>query len=363
MLCGACNSHLKGKAGSDGDVILCSKCPKKYHSLCLKLTREENKAIRQIGNKYVCPGCKANKQVIRNDETPVRSCPPNTRSEPANRSDDPGAEFLNSAQALASLDVPTEVLASFTSAIQQLQRVFENMKREMNDFTTSLNHSSEDVAVFRREISDMKNQLKEQEFYKAEVKNLRAEVIELRQELESREQQRLLKNVEITGLTEASGENLQQVVNTICVKLGVRLDPCDIDDVRRVGLRGGGPGGVERPRPVILTLTRRAPRDQILRAARVRRGLTTDMLDMTGNPRRVYLNEHLTKTNRILFSKARAAGAQLKFKFVWSSNGNIYMRRSETSSVVRVLSDATLEKLCKEGGSKNQSEGFQNTQD
>jgi hypothetical protein len=144
----------------------------------------------------------------------------------------------------------------------------------------------------------------------------------------------------------------------MCNKLGVQLDPRDVDDVRRVGLRGGGAGGVERPRPIVLTLTRRAPRDQILRAAKVRRGLTTEMLEIAGNSRRVYINEHLTKANRILFSKARAAGAQLKFKFVWSSNGTIYMRRSETSSLVRVSSEAVLDKLCNNPTPTGQSESF-----
>ncbi|KAG7307677.1 hypothetical protein JYU34_007898, partial [Plutella xylostella] len=146
-------------------------------------------------------------------------------------------------------------------------------------------------------------------------------------------------------------ENLTQVVNVLSNKLGVQLDPRDVDDVRRVGARGGGGGGgsggsggagagaMERPRPVVLTFTRRAPRDQLLRAAKVRRGLTTDMLELAGNSRRVYVNEHLTRENRVLFSKARALGAELKFKYVWTSNGNIFMRRSETSSVLRVTSE------------------------
>ncbi|XP_063544189.1 uncharacterized protein LOC134752409 [Cydia strobilella] len=257
------------------------------------------------------------------------------------------------------MTVPNEVLSSFTTALQQLQRVFDTMTREMTAFTTSLNNTSEDVASFRNEISEMKSQLKELDFCKSEVKNLRTEVVELRQEIEYKEQRHLLKDVEILGLTEHNSENLQQVIHTMCAKLGVELDPRDVDDVRRVGLRGGGVGSVERPRPVVLTLTRRAPRDQILRAARVRRGLTTDMLEVPGSSRRVYINEHLTKANRVLFSKARAAGAQLNFKFTWTSNGTIYMRRSEISSIVRISSEAVLEKLYKGPASNSQHAPFQ----
>ncbi|CAG9137783.1 unnamed protein product [Plutella xylostella] len=155
-------------------------------------------------------------------------------------------------------------------------------------------------------------------------------------------------------ITEINGENLTQVVNVLSNKLGVQLDPRDVDDVRRVGARGGGGGGggagagaMERPRPVMLTFTRRAPRDQLLRAAKARRGITTEMLEVPGNCRRVFVNEHLTKENRVLFSKARALGAELKFKFVWTSNCNIFMRRSETSSVLRITSESILDKLAK----------------
>lgn len=123
------------------------------------------------------------------------------------------------------------------------------------------------------------------------------------------------------------------------------LDQRDVDDVRRVGMLGGGVGGVERPRPVVVTFTRRAPRDQMLRAARVRRGLTTDAIDIPGKSRKVFINEHLTKSNRILFSKARSIGHALHFKYIWTSNGVVLIRRSDTSSILRVTSESILENL------------------
>ncbi|CAG9133312.1 unnamed protein product [Plutella xylostella] len=371
MVCGACNKSMNGKAGAQTDILSCSKCPKKYHNLCVKLSREDHKQIRK--NEYACPNCKLLTKTIRNDETPVATQIEIESSEPAGcdqgTNSDAVLGFLSAAQGLAASTVPADIMTAFTSALRQMQEVFNGMKREMTEFTASLNYTSEDIVQFRQELTEMKGQLKELDFYKSEVKTLRAEVLELRQVLADKEQRHFLKDVEITGLTESNGENLTQVVNVLSNKLGVQLDPRDVDDVRRVGARGGGGGGgsggagagaMERPRPVVLTFTRRAPRDQLLRAAKVRRGLTTDMLELAGNSRRVYVNEHLTRENRVLFSKARALGAELKFKYVWTSNGNIFMRRSETSSVLRVTSEATLEKLGKELPQKNEPFPFQN---
>lgn len=349
MLCGACNTHLGRKESGDGETVSCSKCPKKFHSLCLKLTREDNKALRLNNNKLVCPSCKLKNKPIRNDDTPIRSCSQNKDSAQELQRDPPesvDSSFLSTAQGLADMPVPKEVLSAFTAALQQLQQVFMSMKQEMKDFTASLNYTSEDITQFRCEMSEIKTQLKELDTYKAEVKLLQAEVADLRLELAAKEQQKFRKDIEITGIPENRSENLQQAVNVVCTTLGVQLDPRDVDDVRRVGKKGeNATASAERPRPVVLTLTRRAPRDQILRAARVRRELTTASLGIAGNSRQVYINEHLTKANRVLFSKTRAVKKQLKFKFAWTSNGSIFLRRSETSSVIHVYNETVLDKL------------------
>lgn len=260
------------------------------------------------------------------------------------------SNFLSTVSAPNTTPSPAQLRASFTEALSQMQGVFKSMKEEMNAFTASLNSTSLDIIEFRKEIIDMKSQLKELDRYKTEVKTLRAEVAELRQGLSTKEQRSLRKDVEITGLTEHKGENLQHILNVLSTKLSVELDPRDVDDVRRVGLFGGGEGGEARPRPVVLTFTRRAPRDHMIHAARVRRGLTSDSLDIAGTSRRVFINERLTKENRILFSKARSLGAKLGFKYVWTKNGRILMRRSDTSSVVRVESESILDNLA--GNSK-----------
>ncbi|KAI5638642.1 hypothetical protein NE865_08698 [Phthorimaea operculella] len=178
-----------------------------------------------------------------------------------------------------------------------------------------------------------------------DVPSLKTEIAALHLELENRDQQQFRKDVELTGLTEQTNENLPHIVATLATKLGVQMDSRDVDDIRRVGVKGGKDGKDERPRPVIITLTRRAIRDTLLSAARSRRGLTTDMIGVAGTSRKIFLNEHLTKNNRILFSKARTVGKDLKFKFVCTNNGNIFMRRSETSSILKVTSETALERL------------------
>ncbi|XP_063363537.1 uncharacterized protein LOC134652294 [Cydia amplana] len=287
---------------------------------------------------------------VRNDDTPVRNTSQShpQQEQPDDEHTEVEEDFLNTARGLAEMAIPSEISSTLTLTLRQLQQVFNSMKKEMTEFTASLNNTSADITEFRNEISDMKSKLKELDSYKTEVQNLRAEVTYLRKELASTEQRKFLKDVEITGLTETRGENLQQVVSIVSTKLGVQLDPRDVDDVRRVGKKGENTAaGLERPRPVVLTLTRRAPRDQLLRAARVRRELNTTNLGIEGNNRPVYINEHLTKENRVLYSKARSVKRQLNYKYAWTSNGSIFLRRSETSSVIHITSEVMLDKMLK----------------
>ena len=345
MVCGACNKPTKGKNNTEdgASLITCSKCSTIYHILCLNMKREDHKELRTKQTQFVCPSCKLKTKNVNTDNTPIR--PKQSRPE----DDLTGPDFMLSTQKLATMDVPGQILCSFTEAVGELKGIFMAMKNEMEDFTRSLNATTDDIAQFRQELCEVKTQMRELDKYKTEVISLRAEVAELRRGMALEEQRRFLRDVEITGVTENKSENLPQLVGVISASLGVELDPRDVDDVRRVGPRGNA-GALEQPRPIVVTLTRRAPRDQLLRAARSRRGLTTEKLQVAGNPRRVFLNEHLTKDNRILFSKARRLGHDLRFKYVWSSNGNIFMRRSDTSSVLRVSSEAVLEKLTIQNG-------------
>lgn len=333
MLCGVCN---KLKADSKDAIASCVICATMYHIKCLNLSREELRYARSSGNIRVCPSCTTTKRRLITDSTPIRSTTPSTEE----------ADQISNSFTGGHSDV-----AAFTSCseiLREMQAAFTAMKKEMSEFTCSLNSTSEDIHDFRKEINDLKNQVKDLERYKKEVSDLRLEVTELRLELAAHQQRQFLRDVEISGVTEHKQENLTHTISILSSKLGVELGPHDIDDVRRVGNRGTGDASEcsdKAPRPVVVTLTRRAVRDQLLRAARVRRGITTDKIEIPGNPKKIYINEHLTKENRILFSKARTTGKELKFKYIWTSNGNIFMRRSESSSVVRISSEAVLNKL------------------
>ncbi|CAG9137671.1 unnamed protein product [Plutella xylostella] len=95
--------------------------------------------------------------------------------------------------------------------------------------------------------------------------------------------------------------------------------------------RGGdaGAGAVGRPRPLVVRFTRRAVKDELTAAARVRRGATSADLSQSSAPRPFYVNERLTKYNRQLYYQTREVGRRLSWRFLWTKKGRIYARQGQ----------------------------------
>ncbi|CAG9782636.1 unnamed protein product [Diatraea saccharalis] len=155
-------------------------------------------------------------------------------------------------------------------------------------------------------------------------------VAQLKAELNDRDQEMLLNQIEFTGVPEQKGENPVSTTMVLAKKIGVSLAECDVVSALRVGrvIVATETEHSVRPRPLVLTLTRRAVRDQLLQAARVRRAATTEGTGMAGPPTRFFVNERLTRQNRYLFFKARELKSRFNWRFVWTKQGRIYVREN-----------------------------------
>lgn len=65
--------------------------------------------------------------------------------------------------------------------------------------------------------------------------------------------------------------------------------------------------------------------------------------------KRVYVNEHLTRSNARLFHLAREAGQRSRYKYVWTREGRIYARKEDGVSAVRIRSDADIKEIFGDG--------------
>lgn len=230
--------------------------------------------------------------------------------------------------------------------LRQLRQDLSEMKTQHNE-----------ISLLRQEVFELKEQISTlsvsltdnhaQYLMKlsqadTEIALLKSSVTHLRQQLCAQEQQSMRNELEIIGVPECETENLTHIVLTTSQLIGVQLQEADVDDISRVGpLRPKGPklndNDDRKPRPIRVKLLRRQKKDELLKAAKARRNLTSETI-VGGVPRKLYVNERLTRENRLLFRESRLRATANHFRYCWTRNGAIYVRENDNKPSSRISS-------------------------
>ncbi|KAH9645058.1 hypothetical protein HF086_005603 [Spodoptera exigua] len=254
-----------------------------------------------------------------------------------------------------SLDLALEMRA-FREELSALRADIRELRQENAYFRAAISGCNErlDAVVHRVDNLEQRFEARDPSSYD----HLEETIAHLKLQLNERDQDLLLNDVIVSGIPESKAENPAHIIKTVSLKLGVDLDDRDIVNVERLGMvrrnfvsDSSQHDVAERPRPraIAVRLCRRTVRDELIQAARVRRGLTTADLKLHGQPQRVFVNEHLTRSNAKLFYLAREAGQRSNFKYVWTREGRIYVRKEDGVSAVRIRSHADIRKTFGDG--------------
>lgn len=339
LLCNACDGAIEGRL-----YLRCNICDGHFDLTCANVSEKRfyNTMTPEHKLKWRCVTCMSKEYVPRSDSTPATPA-----SSELNYVNQRRGASINSPVSLnisaektttsVSLEMIVAELGQFRSEfVKEMQASREQLKK-LNDSFSKLVARVEscesrlDSITCRIESIEHRIEGEGVTGYAQNV-TLMDTVQELKAELNQRDQDVLLNHIEISCIPECNSENLEHVAITLATKLGVNLTEKDIVHATRVGraLESAevvGVGPMRRPRSIVVSLTRRALRDQLLKAARVRRGATTEGTGLPGPARRFYINERLTQVNRLLFRRARELAEQHRWRFVWTRDGRIYARQ------------------------------------
>ncbi|KAI5634110.1 hypothetical protein NE865_13198 [Phthorimaea operculella] len=255
----------------------------------------------------------------------------------------------------SSQDGNKEVKA-LTTQIGRLVEEIASLKDKLQEATTSLSKCHERLNDMANTITAADSRIKVLEKRVSEVDTLKATVYHLQSELNLQAQQQLRNEIEISGITESQGENLQHFVALAARKVGVALEDSDVDWISRAGPKrklkpdessqeDPSNSGKLQPRPIVVRLVRRTKRDQLLKAAKARRNITTTDFNLPGAPTAIFLNERLTRENRMLFREARAKAKACGYDFCWTYQGTVYVRQRAGKQAIPIRSQDDIARI------------------
>ncbi|CAG9583192.1 unnamed protein product [Danaus chrysippus] len=321
--CGNCGKFL-----AVADTVKCIRCCFLFHRACAVNKSPDSKAP-----KWICKGCKPK---------PCSPAPVSALSSMHIISS--GNQDVDSPMLLTGQE-EAEVASSLLEQIKLLRIELVAVTHEVSSFRQELLSLKNTMSEVGKRVDNVEMRLAQlEETTTSPNSGLLREMAQLKSELNDRDQACLTNDVEITGITERAGESLPHILDLVSNKIGVQLDERDVVYVERSGPRPAYAENSERPRPrpIVVRLARRAIRDQLLRAARVRRGADSSGFEIDKEPRRFYINERLTKPNRLLFHKAREDGRKNGWRYIWTREGRIYARRNKETSAHRIRSQDDL---------------------
>jgi hypothetical protein len=362
--CAACTKSLDKK-----DFLRCVMCELAYDIACLNISSQRYRSFYALNSErkhtWKCPECLSKIPKQGNINTPVRgsasvvnnnSCattlvnsindddqnvtlrPKHTTApvlEEHQHNNSEEKESVNVNDSMAYLKV-------FVDEMRAMRQELSRMCDKMSTFTETINSRMDRLEQRMESIESRKSDIDN-----SKLKELEATVSQLKWEIQERDQEMLSNDIEVASFPESINENGTHVILTIANKLGVKLEERDVVNAYRAGpasspVEGGAP---PRPRPLVVRLARRAARDVLLRAARTRRGATTEGMSVPGSPRSFYLNERLTKANRYLFQKTRESAKRSAWKFVWTREGKTFVRKEQGTPSVRIRSEFDIAKV------------------
>ena len=174
--------------------------------------------------------------------------------------------------------------------------------------------------------------------------------------------------VEISGIPERQDEDTNDLVMKVGSLIGLDISESDISVSHRLPRRtysaavSDGPQASSnvpyRAPNIIAKFIRRNIRDRFYKARKHLRNKSTKDLDSSRySGDRIYISENLTQKNKEVFKESLRVKKDLKFQYIWTSYGRIYLRKDSASPVITILKKSDLDFLRNDGRVQTASSG------
>lgn len=306
-VCESCKQYFS----EDEDVITCAECRQCYHiGECIGISeRTYKKKGKEAKKALKCQTCRV----------------PSSRNTQMNNNADQSALTEALSQQLAEINKCLAHLTTKVDDLTELKQTVTSIEQSIQHMSDTHDKLLEISARHDRDIESLRNRVEavEQNFDEKEIRKLNLELNDLQQY--SRRQ-----NLEIHGMPFIEKEDTLSRVNDLAKRLDLQtLSDCDVESMHRLPPRKGKP-------PVILIRFARLS----LKAAWLAK--RAELREKNSN---IQLFDNLTPANKKLLWMARTRATEMNYRFTWSSQGKIFVRKNSEARAIRIASEDDLNKI------------------
>lgn len=193
----------------------------------------------------------------------------------------------------------------------------------------SLNFISSKFDELQKENKEMRKSLNEE--IKAR-KRLTERVEELEEVLESGERSTVRNNIVMSGIErQERRERTTEIVLKVLKAMNININESEIVNARRMDDN-------KESSPIIVELKTKDQQNEILKTRKTIGAISTVECSLKGKTSNIYINEQLTRRTSNLFFRARETKKDKLYKYLWTRENKIYIKKSETSNKIRIKS-------------------------
>ena len=235
-----------------------------------------------------------------------------------------------------------EKLAPLNSTIIELKSQVAEVLKHANFIDEKYEEMRCKVENYEKKLQEVND---ENKVLKTSVRALEENVSLLSDSYNDLEQYSRRECVEIKGIPTPENlneESTNQITIDIGKLIGIDIAPEDISVSHRLPTRRNAVPG--RSMPIIVKFVRRVTKAQFYGSRKLLQYKST--LDLGFDvENKIYISESLTDKNKDLFYCCLKVKKELKYKYLWTSNGRIFFRKDMDSKPLQIKDKYYLEKL------------------
>lgn len=214
---------------------------------------------------------------------------------------------------------------------------FRELKEQYRAIEASLTYHTEENRELKSKIEELQKQNKDD---RIKIDDLETQVNEL-------QRCQVSSSIEIRNVPKVESENLLSITETLFKALEMKEKP-KIRSVNRL------PGKTTESKPIIVELDNSTQKQSVLEKYKKFVKKNKDMKDkqldcetigFSGNKNPLFISEVLTQKTKKLFFLARKFRKAFSYKYCWTTNGRVYLRKQEGGTHILVKSEAQLANL------------------